>query len=756
MSEDDPPEIPFDDHGVVTLEKAPPSRSTLEPARRRRPRVKKLRLLIVLIPLSLLALVSAVFGMIMAIASDLPALEKFPQFKTSQNSTLYDDNGRLLGILTDANNRVLVTGAQIPLVMKRAIISVEDKRFYSNSGIDLQGIGRAFLADVFQQKAVQGASTITQQFVKNALQAQNHRTIFEKLREAALAYHLTRKWPKDKILTEYLNTIYFGNGAYGIESAARTYFGNDPSTNEYQCGAPGHPLCVVLLKPEQAALLAGLVASPAAYDPATHPLAAINRRNLVLRDMHNQGYLTPDEYQYATQAALPPPSLIQPPAEKGVDPSLGYFISWVRQQVVDHYTAQRAFEGGLKIRTTLDLDLQSAAQQAVNNYLAYSGGPDAALVAIDNATGAVRALVGGHDYNSAPFNLATQGQRQPGSAFKVFVLAQALREGISPNSVWPSRQRTFVVPNTRGQEHFVVRDYEGSYAGSRTLADATTYSDNAVFAAVGIQAGTPKIANLAQAAGIRTPVSHNYAITLGGLHEGVTPLDMAHAYETFARGGQRVFGSLGAADEGPVGIESVQLPNGQTDRNQVQTARILPASLVSEENAILRTVVTSGTGRAADPGVWAAGKTGTTENYGDAWFVGFTQRLTVAVWVGYPNTLRSMKTDFNGSPVAGGTFPALIWHDFIVAADQIFGNRAASAQAAASASGAASGGQSNGAAVSTTPSGSGTKGTSTQPANPSPQNPAPNPTPTPAAPTQSATGQPSGAGASGGAQAPSG
>ncbi|HEU0317595.1 MAG TPA: biosynthetic peptidoglycan transglycosylase, partial [Solirubrobacteraceae bacterium] len=267
---------------------APPSAG----GRRRKPRLKKLRLLIVLLPLALLALVSAVFGMIMAIASDLPALENRAEYKSAQNSILLDINGKQIGVLTGQDNRILVKSTDIPSTMKEAMIAVEDKRFYTNSGIDIKGIARAFVADVFKQRAAQGASTITQQFVKNALQAQSKRTVFEKLREAALAYHLTRKWTKDKILTEYLNSIYFGNGAYGIESAARTYFGHDQTTSQYNCGTTGMPLCVKgLVAPEEAALIAGVVASPTAYDPIAHPVAARNRRNLVLRDMYAQGYL---------------------------------------------------------------------------------------------------------------------------------------------------------------------------------------------------------------------------------------------------------------------------------------------------------------------------------------------------------------------------------------------------------------------------------------------------------------------------------
>src|SRR4051794_9998877 len=517
-----------------------------------RPRVKKLRLLIALVPFVLLAAVSTVFGMMMAVAADVNELDLAKTFRTAKNSTITDVHGQPLGILTSDQNRVIVPLNQIALVMQNAVIAVEDKRFYTNEGIDVKGIGRAFVADVVSGKPVQGASTITQQFVKNRLQAQNDRTVFQKLREAALAYHLAHKWSKPKILREYLNSIYFDNGAYGIESAAETYFG----TQHTGCGGTNVKArpCAAELRPYEAAMLAGIIASPSAYDPVAHPQAAKARRNLVLKRMLEQRKITYGEYRDGLEEATPGPGDIRPPHENSVTDATPYFTSWVRQQVVDRYGAQRAFEGGLKIKTTLDLDLQRAAEQAIRNRL-WIGGPSASMVVIDNKTGEVRAMVGGRNYNDQAFNLATQGQRQPGSAFKPFVLAQALKEGIGPGSVWPSRKRVFSVPGS--SEKFEVNNYEGSYTGSSSLASALVRSDNSVFAAVGIRAGTAKIASLAERMGIRTPVSHNYAITLGGLRQGVTPLDMAHAYETLARGGRVTTGSLGAPDHGPVGIREV-------------------------------------------------------------------------------------------------------------------------------------------------------------------------------------------------------
>jgi penicillin-binding protein 1A len=289
----------------------------------------------------------------------------------------------------------------------------------------------------------------------------------------------------------------------------------------------------------------------------------------------------------------------------------------------------------------------------------------------------------GKDYSQAPFNLATQGQRQPGSSFKAFVLAAALREGISPDSVWSSQPKTFPVPHSGGKERFVVNNFEGDYAGSRTLADATANSDNSVFAEMGLKVGTWRIARVARQMGIRTPVSTNPAITLGGLKQGVTPLDMAHAYETLADGGQRVTGTLGSTKEGPVGIEEVRDPLAhRTIVNRPVMIKAVSKKLAGTETEILKGVVCCGTGKEAATGGFAAGKTGTTENYGDAWFVGYNQRWTVAVWVGYPDSLKPMKYDFGGSPVIGGSYPAQIWHDFITAADGIVDQRLADQAAA--------------------------------------------------------------------------
>ncbi|MGH2883940.1 MAG: transglycosylase domain-containing protein, partial [Solirubrobacteraceae bacterium] len=342
----------------------------------------------------------------------------------------------------------------------------------------------------------------------------------------------------------------------------------------------------------------------------------------------------------------------------------------------------RAYYGGLKIRTTLDLKLQEAADQAISQELPTGESlPSASLVSIDNKTGQVRAMVGGpivngeEDYSQYPFNLATQGRRQPGSSFKPFTLAMALQYGgYGPGSVIDSAPQNFVVPNSGGKEIFPVRNFGNNYSGPITLAEATAISDNTVFAQVGIHVGTKNIARMAKRMGIRTPVSQNYAMILGGLKVGVSPLDMAHAYETLAENGRKVFDPvLGAPNEGPTGIAEISCPQVCPQKTLVdhpQYKRIIPTSVAQTIHELLHGPVSPGgtAPSAAISGVDVAGKTGTTTDYGDAWFVGWTPQLTTAVWVGFPNKLIPMTTDYNGAPVEGGTYPAIIWHNFMVQA----------------------------------------------------------------------------------------
>jgi penicillin-binding protein 1A len=673
----------------------PPPPSLPRRIRSRRPgrpkpgSVKKLRLLVVVGGLGLLAGVSMIFGMMMSIAGNLPELETKAQYAEAKNSEVYDVAGRKIGTLLSNNQRILVESDQISPYMKQAAVAIEDQRFYEHRGVDFVGIGRAVVADLIPGGSTQGASTITQQFVKNALEAQGARTYFQKLREAAYAYHLERQWDKDKILTEYLNTIYFGEGAYGVEAAARTYFGYAHPG----CGQSGADSCASELAPEEAALLAGIISAPGASSPRANPEGATERRNLVLEKMRDQGVLSEEEFNTAATKSVPAPSEIEKPKDDSLSP---YFTNWLRQQVVDRYGAGRAFGGGLDVHTTIDLDMQEEAEAAAYDTLA-SIRPTASVVVIDNATGAVRALVGGNNYDEAPFNLATNGHRQPGSSFKPFILAAALKQGISPGTSYSSNEKLFDVPNAKGKEFFPVHNYEDQYLGSASLQSATTYSDNSVYAelALGktciegcggspyIRGGPTEIAKLANEMGIRTPVANNPAMSLGAPSEGFTPLEMTYAFTTLSHDGERVGGTLDTIpgnkelnELGPVAIEKIVSPDGKTiDKNEVKTQRVLPESVADTEKGILESVISSGTGENASTGGYNWGKTGTTENNGDAWFCGGTEHFTACVWVGHAQTNTPMETDFAGSPVDGGTYPALIWSQVMQAAEAIYEER---------------------------------------------------------------------------------
>jgi penicillin-binding protein 1A len=628
---------------------------------RRKPKLKKLRLLLVCAGVSALALISTVFGMMLSVAGDLPSLENHAQLRVARNSILDSGSGKTIQLanLTGFENRILDKQDEISPNVKNAVIAIEDKRFYEHHGVDYRGIARAVVQDIFRQRAAQGASTITQQFVKNVLETQGKRTVFQKLREAALAYHLERKWSKDKILTQYLNTVYFGNGAYGIEAAARTYFGNGPTVYD-----PYADKAAKTLAPWQGAYLAGMIASPSGYDPVQHPIASHARMELVLQQMLDQGVLT--RAQFATERTYYiNPKTVRPPRP---DSRVPYYSSWVTQQLLDRYhSTGLVFGGGLKVTTSLDADLQAAAEQAIQGRIGGIG-PAASLVAIDNKTGEVKAMVGGSDFEKRPFNLATNGHRQPGSSFKPFTLIGALESGVSPGRTYVSAPKCFPVPHSKG-ERFCPHNYENRYSGVNTLAGATVSSDNSIYAQVGLEdVGTNKIARVAHAMGIRTALSRNPAMVLGGLKEGVTPLEMAYAFSTLANDGERVYGSLGTTSRSPVAIERVRDHDGHVrDENKVHRTRVIPFGVAEQAKSILAQVVQSGTGKAAQIGEFAAGKTGTTENYGDAWFVGFNKELTVAVWVGYPDRLQPMLTEYRGGPVAGGTYPAEIWHDFLTA-----------------------------------------------------------------------------------------
>jgi penicillin-binding protein 1A len=659
-----------------------PPASTTKPAK---PRLKKLRVLFVLLGLAILAVVSMVFGMMAAVSQDLPAIYNFAQYKSSKNSEIYDANGVPLGTLTSDQNKILLNSGQISPNIKNAVVSIEDARFYEHSGVDFQGIARALVKDVLSQSAAQGGSTITEQFVKNALEAQDTRTLFVKFKEAALAYRLERHWSKDKILTQYLNTIYFGEGAYGIEAAARTFFG----AAHPGCGTPTEP-CASVLEPWEAATLAASIASPSAYDPKYYPENSLGRRNLVLEKMHEQGYISEEQLGEGSKQALPSPDAIAPPS---IDSKAPYFTAYLRQQLVERYGASKAFFAGLKVKSTLDLGLQEAAQEAVNSYLGYSPAT-ASLVVIDNRNAGIKAMVGGPDFDTAPFNLATQGQRQPGSSIKPFTLITALEEGISPETTFESAPQEFAF-GKNGEETFEVTNDGDFYAGTCSIICATTNSDNAVYAQLALEGldgktisdRTRSIAATAHKAGYNGPLSINPAMVLGGLDIGVTPLGWTYAYSTIGNNGDRVSGTLAPRPgNSPVSYTQVTDQDDKTIKggdNDSTHEQVLDQAATEEAKRLLESVVSEGTGTNAQIGAegqW--GKTGTTENNGDAWFCGgISDEATACVWVGYPDSTTPMTTLFNGGPVMGGTFPALIWASVMSAWEEIQDERAAERKA---------------------------------------------------------------------------
>jgi len=675
--------------------------------KRTKPKLRKLRFGFVILGLCALAFVSWIFGIMMAVAQDLPSLENREQYKLAENSVVYDSYGNKLATLTNNQGRILLSSDEISPVMKEAVVAIEDRRFYEHNGVDFQGIARAVWQDVTSGAAEQGASTITQQFVKNALAAQDSRTVFQKLREAALAYHLERNWSKDKILTEYLNEIYFGEGATGIEAAARTYFGyNHPGCGE---GSEAES-CASQLLPWEAALLAGIISSPSAYSPRNFPENATGRRNQVLANMRDQGYITDEEYtQYAAQP-IPTPKQIEPPAENSAAP---YFTSWLRQQLVDRYGAGEAFGGGLQIKSTLDLEFQNRVQEITQSTLAGIP-PTASAVVLDNKSGGVLAMVGGSNYQDSPFNLATNGHRQPGSSFKPFTLVTALEQGRSTSEVFTSapQQIPFRIKvakkNGKGNkivsDVFRVNNYDDNYLGSASIATGTTYSDNSVYSQLGTQVGVQNVAATANKMGIETDLGstkgyeysieggpwqpYNPALILGGLETGVTSLEMAHAYNTLAADGKRLSGTMASNSGGPVGIldvtdggdckadcyqqgDPVPDQTGASGVNKLVAKQVIDPGVAQTAKDVLATVVSSGTGHLAQNGDPTWGKTGTTDDNGDAWFCGATPKITACIWVGYRDTVTPMETEYQGGPVDGGTFPALIFSQIASAYDEV-------------------------------------------------------------------------------------
>jgi penicillin-binding protein 1A len=613
----------------------------------RRRRIRKLRLLALLAVLFVLGATAFAYGAVVAVDQQVRGLDPFRQATHQQvDGYVYASDGHtILAVLRGSQSRVLVQSDQISPFMKQAIVATEDRRFYEHRGVDLRGMARALWSDIRHKSAVQGGSTITQQFVKNQLVG-TQRSITRKLKEAVLAHELesgAHHWSKDQILTAYLNTIYFANNAYGVERAARTYFGHSARK----------------LTLAQAALLAGIPEDPSLYDPVAHPRTAQARRTTVLRLMLQQQIITRAQFRAAVRAPMPKPQDVHLSGIVGQAP---YFGEYVKSQLISRFGPKHVFGGGFRVHTTVDLTLQKLARAAIDKWLPSPDGPQAALVSIDAKTGAVVAMYGGRNFHASQFNLAVQGERQPGSSFKPFVLATALKQGIAPQTTFVSKPISIFL----GDRYWPVNNFEGEYLGPIDLRTAITVSDNAVFAQLTKVVGPAHVAATAHEMGITGTLHPVFSIGLGT--QIVNPLEMARAYGTFADGGYRIDGKV--FGNAPRAITQIEGADGKPlyDNTPVRK-RVLSSAEDELLTQMLEGVVTSGTGRAAAlPGWTVAGKTGTTENFGDAWFVGYTPRLVTAVWVGYPDKLRPMLTEFHGGAVAGGTYPALIWKAFMQSA----------------------------------------------------------------------------------------
>ncbi|MEG6586481.1 transglycosylase domain-containing protein [Dendrosporobacter sp. 1207_IL3150] len=551
------------------------------------------------------------------------------------SSQIYDINGNLITTVHSVENRVPVTLNKVPKNLQNAFIAAEDARFYQHMGIDPRGILRAVWSNIMDRGVSEGGSTITQQLAKNAYLSQE-RTLQRKIQEAFLALQIERQYTKNEILELYLNQIYFGQGAYGVQAAAHLYFGkNVEDLNLAEC-----------------AMLAGIPKSPNYYSPLNNLKAATERQNTVIEQMVKYEYI---DQSSATKAKNTKIALATRQVNSSGGKIASYFVDYVTQILIDKYGADAVYKDGLKIYTSLDLDMQHAAERAMGKlpavYTDSSGikQPQGALVAIDPRTGHIKAMVGGRGNDQ--FNRAVMAERQPGSAFKPFVYLAAIENGMSPSTVIEDSPISF--------GSWSPVNYDGKLHGKVTLRTALENSLNIPTVKLANQVGVDKPLYYAQQMGISTLVLHgstndrNLAMSLGGLTKGVTPLELASAYGVFANNGIKVE---------PIVIVKIVDRNGKV----LEQNNSREKAVVSEKSAyivtdMMRGVLTHGTGAAANIGRPAAGKTGTTSDYKDAWFVGFTPDLVASVWLGNDN-------DGYLNGITGGSIPAQIWRSFMTEA----------------------------------------------------------------------------------------
>ena len=584
-----------------------------------------------------LAVVTAGCGDLVRVQLD--PVERPPVF-TPEQTTIYAADGSVIATLR-SQHRITVTREQLPPVVVDAVLAAEDQRFYEHPGIDAKAIARAVVANQRAGDIVQGGSTITQQLVKNRYFPEAEQTLERKSGEAQLAWRLEQEATKDEILVDYLNTIYFGAGAYGIQAAADTYFGLD----------------VAELDLPQAALLAGLIRSPEGRSPYTAPRKARQTRLRVLEAMVELGDITQDEAVAAADAEL---GVI--PRRPAPSTRFPYFVEYVKRTLLadkafgfsEEGRIRKLYGGGLEIHTTIDPEMQAAADQAAA-LLDRPDDPEAGIALLDAENGHLLALHGGRDFAERQLDLATQARRSPGSTMKPFAFAAAMQQGHHPEDLYEAGDAELDI----GGVPWIVRS-PGS--GQMSLEDALVTSNNGVYARLAAELGGAAITETAQRMGVDADLGEQPAVVLGGVRDGVAPLDLARAYTAFSNGGvtQPVTAVTHILDgDGEVVWEAEPDPQVTLDRES--------AWLTLDA---LRGVMERGTGRAARIGRPAAGKTGTAQRNTDAWFVGFTPRLTAAVWVGYPDSATPLNDVDGLERVTGGTLPARIWRRLMLAATE--------------------------------------------------------------------------------------
>lgn len=585
----------------------------------------------------------AVAGVCLSACSySLPAVSVTPPAFTGgpETSQILAADGSVLADVHGSLDRRPIPLSSIPHLLQQAVIDTEDRHFWTEPAIDFGAVLRALGADVSAGRAAQGGSTIAEQYIKLQNGAVNDRTPGEKVREATAAWELERHASRSSILESYLNQVYLGNGAYGVGAAAQAYFAK--------------PVSQLTLSEE--ALLAGLIAEPSAADPFVHPAAAIQRRAEVLNGMASAGTITAAQAKQAKAAPLP-----QAPTARGGAANAGSFIGEVERFVLGDAAfgatpAERThalYEGGLTISTTLSPSAEQAAEQAVQKVVP-AGGPNAALAAVNPVDGSVLALVGGQSTGdpATGLDLATSAGRPVGSTFKPIVLAAALQQGIPLSTVFAA-PATIDIPVTGGV--WSVRNYEGEPVGRMNLVEATVVSDNVVYAQLMMQVGPQKVVSLAARLGITSPLGAFPSAVLGT--NPVSPLDLASVYATFADRGvyhQPFMVTKVTDSKGKVLYAHQPDPGSQA----------ITPEVAATVDSVLQQVVNTGTAVNARIGRPVAGKTGTTDNWADAWFAGATPQMAAAVWVGYADSERPMVPPTTPFQVTGGTWPAQVWQLF--------------------------------------------------------------------------------------------